>query len=318
MEDGIARLVRQESDPVFVIGFPRSGTTLLLDYLLSSGAFATYQFGETHFFSHYYRRYGNLRDKRNLATFVSDVRKSDWIKRSGLTDSELLAIEEEATMDYGTFFAAVMGKVAEKQGRSKWVEKTPWHILYVKEIKAAMPRSKFILIVRDPRDVVMSIYNYGWTRGRLAGLVRTAIAWKWHMRKVEIDLKEFPDDVIRVSYEQLVRCPEETGERLSNFLGVNVDWQVVRKSSRGVLNRPNSSYKGEERANPLDRWKSVSDKRFISVTECAVGDNLVRFGYAESGLQRPVFFDRVFIKAVSVAYSLSKQFRQSLFPICRK
>ena len=83
---------QSEFKPYFIIGYPRSGTTLLLHFLMSSGCFPKYQFSESHFFSHYYRRYGSLKKEKNLAMFKKEVFSSEWFIASGVKQEKVLKL----------------------------------------------------------------------------------------------------------------------------------------------------------------------------------------------------------------------------------
>ncbi len=307
--------------PVFVIGYPRSGTTYLLHFLLSSGAFPTYNFDETHFFSHYYRRYGSLSRPVNFDKFCRDIFSSDWFIKSGVDKDLLLAGGYDG---YSGFFVKFMDALADQQGYTRWLEKTPWHILYIREIKASIPAARFLLIRRDPRDVVLSIYNYGWTngiwrRGFFKGPVRAAIAWRWHMDKALRDTGELGGDVLSIRYEDLVMETAETAGRISRFLGVEIDLDKVKVASHGVLKKKNTSYKNSEVTDsPVFRWKTSDDHNTIRRIEYALGDTLSSFGYSESAFGRPPLLERIIISIARASYSFAKQMRQILFPLVRK
>src|SRR5579864_7821962 len=149
--------------PVFVVGFPRSGTTLLYDMLLSSGGFAVY-LTETHFFTTFVPRFGNLAKRKNKERLLASWLDSAYFRLTGLKPSD---IREQVLSDCssgGDFLRIVMEAIARQQGVDRWAEKTPDHLLYMKEIKRCLPDALFIHIVRDGRDAVLSMEKQNWVR----------------------------------------------------------------------------------------------------------------------------------------------------------
>lgn len=305
--------------PVFVIGYPRSGTTFLLHFLLSSGEFPKYNFDETHFFSHYYRHYGRLSRPANYRQFCQDIFSSDWFRNSGVDKELLLERIGSENVGYAGFFIAFMDMLAEQQGYARWLEKTPWHILYIREIKASIPDAKILLIRRDPRDVALSIYNYGWTKGIFKGPVRAAIAWRWHMNKAMRDIADWKDDVLTIRYEDLVNETAVTTSKISRFLAIDIDIDRVSATSHGVLKKRNTSYHaGKEAESPVFRWKTCDDQDTVRRIEYALGSSLSLFDYMSSGLAKPHLLDRIMIRMAGVGYGFAKQLRQLFFPLVRK
>ena len=101
----------------------------------------------------------------------------------------------------------------EAQGKSRWVEKTPPHIFQIHRFLSFRPNARFILMLRDGRDVVCSLRSrtgYAsfedrmdrWVYDNLAGLPY------WHHPQVKV-----------VKYEDLVTDPKKTLRIICNFIG---------------------------------------------------------------------------------------------------
>ena len=309
---------KSEFKPYFIIGYPRSGTTLLLHFLMSSGCFPKYKFSESHFFSHYYKRYGDLNNNKNMAVFLKEIFDSEWFDVSGIKQEKVMQRLQGRKTDYVNLFTSIMEEISSEQGYDRWLEKTPWHILYTQEIKKHIPNSKFILIIRDPRDVALSIHHYGWSKGFFAGPVRAAIAWAWHMKKVMKDLSQCSDDVLMIKFEDLVENAEKSTRIIAEFLGVDMDYGTIIDNPTGVMKSSNTSYKSDINSNPVNRWKSLEDENLVRRLDCAAGKELEGFGYPLSGLPQLNYFDQLKIKTFKLIYSMAKQSRQTLFPLVRK
>jgi len=307
------------SQSVFVIGFPRSGTTLLLHFLMSSQKFPTYKFDETHFFSHYYQRYGDIGKEKNYKRFINDLVDTDWFQTANICINDLQEIKPE-TRSYSNIFEIAMQNIAAQQGYSRWLEKTPWHMLYTKEIKASLPNSKFIFIIRDPRDVILSITQYGWIGGIFQGPARAAISWCWHMRKIMPDIKALNNDVLTVHYENLVNNPIHAASEISNFLDINIDAETINTNANGVLRKTNSSFNflDKDKNNPVFRWKSNDNKKLIHQLNYILRNDINKYGYEKSDYSLVSFTDKLKIKFTSVIFNFLKTLRQILFPLIRK
>src|SRR5437764_1017221 len=119
--------------PVFVLGCPRSGTTLLYHMLLSAGDFALYR-AETHVFDLLVPRYGNLRRLSARTKLVNDWLSTEYFQRTGLDAATLRARLLAECRNGGDFLRIVMQSVADQQGVSRWAECTPEHLLYLQQI----------------------------------------------------------------------------------------------------------------------------------------------------------------------------------------
>src|SRR5579872_4409630 len=73
--------------PVFIVGSPRSGTTLLYHMILSAGNFAVYR-SETHIFNVFAPHYGDLRMTANRAKMVDEWLQSKYFRLTGLDAAE--------------------------------------------------------------------------------------------------------------------------------------------------------------------------------------------------------------------------------------
>ena len=293
-------------DQLFIIGYPRSGTTYLLHLLLSSGYFPVYNFTETHFYSHYYRRYGSLKKNKNFKRLCEDIVLSSWFKKSGLTQKEF--IDNIQKKQYSAVLLSVMDTISKKQNKLCWVEKTPWHCKYVKEISAYFPNAKFILIVRDPRDVVLSIINREFKTGIFNGVRRIAIAWNWHIKRVVKDLNNANAKHLIIKYEDLVTNLDCSISRINEFLNMNIKTEILKKSTFGVLGRSNTSFdNGRDVRNTctINRWRNMADEKFLSNVESSVNNQLKRWGYIKSGIKvRSI--DVIYNFLISKIYSFYK------------
>jgi hypothetical protein len=307
--------------PVFVVGYPRSGTTLLLHILMSSGEFPTYTFTETHFFSHYYRRFGRLSNRENRKKFTAALYASNWFQRSGVTVEQVERAVESDRASYESYFGAIMDLLAMSQGKQRWLEKTPWHMLYVPEIRRAFPNAKLLLIVRDPRDVVLSIEGYGWKGGVWAGPVRRAIAWKWHMSWLHRILRRRDTDWLLVKYEDLVGNTAGELARINEFLGLSITAEALTTANVGVVGKANSAFKDASpgiSTTPVGRWRDKLPPNVLAELNHVLAGLLRRYSYELPDLPSPSWPSRLRLLYVGSAYALAQRARLVAFPLVRR
>ena len=89
--------------------------------------------------------------------------------------------------------------------------RTPEHLLYLKEIKRALPNAKIVHIIRDGRDVALSEVRQNWIRplpwDRSHALAVSGLYWEWIVRKGREDGKKIAPDYMEVRFEELVDNP---------------------------------------------------------------------------------------------------------------
>ncbi len=313
--------------PVIIVGFPRSGTTLLLHILLSSGVFSTYDFSETHFFSHYFRRYGSLTNKKNKIKFLESISKSDWLTSSSITLDQLIERAKPKDNDYGSYFTAFMSLTAEQDNKTRWVEKTPYHMLYIPEINHALPKAKYILVVRDPRDSVLSVLSYGWSGGLFGGFAKVAAAWDWHTNTTRKLLDKEKVSYITVKYEDLTSNTENTLCQISDFLSINLNLDELNKDGVGVLQGSNSSHSTDDSKTTTKsraikasggRWKNKVPINEIQKIEYITRNTLYNYGYTAFTTNKLNFFTKRMMDLLVYAYASQKIIRRILFPIVRR
>jgi len=115
--------------PVFVLGSPRSGTTLLYSMLLSAGGFAVY-LAESNVFNLLGPRFGDLRSRANRKRLLDAWLNSKLFLCSGLDAGHVRRRILEECQNGGDFLRIVMGEICELQGKQRWAERIAreWNI----------------------------------------------------------------------------------------------------------------------------------------------------------------------------------------------
>jgi hypothetical protein len=158
-------------------------------------------------------------------------------------------------------------------------------------IKRDFPDALIIHIIRDGRDVALSLDKRGWSRplpwDRADGLLAAGLYWEWIVRKGRKGGSLLQPDYMEVGYEDLVRDPAETLRRVADFIRHDLNYERIQQSAIGSVKIPLTSFKEDlERGHftPVGRWKDGN--KFppdqLASFESLVGDYLQQLGYALS------------------------------------
>jgi glycosyltransferase involved in cell wall biosynthesis/LPS sulfotransferase NodH len=271
--------------PVFVLGCPRSGTTLLYHMLLSAGNFVVYR-AESQVFNLLEPRFGDLRVAHNKRKLLEAWKNSSLFTRTGLEASQI----EKDVMAYcknaGDFLRIVMESMARKQGVGRWAECTPDHLLAMQRIKETIPNALVIHIIRDGRDVALSLERQHWIRpfpwDQGKELQTAALYWEWVVNQGRENGKALGADYTEVRYEGLVENPRATLTGLGEFIGQDLDYDRIGRVGIGSVSQPNSSFgkeAGSGEFRPVARWKASLSEGQLKDVEGLVGKTLASLGY---------------------------------------
>jgi hypothetical protein len=142
---------------IFLVGCPRSGTTLLQSLL--AGHPQIISFPESHFFNKLYQRIPFLRPLNIAPLRMKSVLQEFLIKVHHGDEFELLPRFCFFSRQYVKAFVNILDYIAGQNGKDLWVEKTPDHLLFIDTIEQYVSNVKFIHLIREGKDVVASLYD---------------------------------------------------------------------------------------------------------------------------------------------------------------
>lgn len=268
--------------PFFIIGAPRSGTSLVSRIIDSHPGIGV------PFESHIYPTlfdwrdwYGNFDSVQARERLVEDMLSIYAVQDWDQIPDKGEVLERFERHDFHGAFEAVMGAWSSRKGKKRWGEKTPSNIEYWREILEGFPDAKFVHIVRDGRDVAMS-----WKRVRfgprhfytLAGL------WRDYLDKVEQVRGRVGDaQLFQIRYEDLLTRPEQTVRNLSEFLHIEF-LPTMLSFYENVESYPTDDRNEQNLSRPLmkdnmEKWRSGMSRRDLRRFEAVAGSTLDRFGY---------------------------------------
>jgi LPS sulfotransferase NodH len=149
--------------PVFIVGCPRSGTSFLYHLLLSAGGFAEFH-TQMNVYDVLEPIYGDLGVPKNKAAAIREWLHSKGFRVSGLEASGIEAKVLAECHGAGDFLRIIMEEVARKQGVDRWIDSTPTNVPHMLRIQKDFPDALFVHIIRDARDVALSLDKRAWSR----------------------------------------------------------------------------------------------------------------------------------------------------------
>jgi hypothetical protein len=268
-------------DPVFIVGSPRSGTTILAWSLARHSRFWTSEESDILF---------DLlgRGHVNKAFHKARARPGgiDWLKVHGVERKEF----------FGYLGLGLNALFTSRSEGRRWIDQTPRNTLMLDVLLELFPSARFVHLRRDGRRVVHSMTHFRnmlspeldqqFVRtGRLptwATDFRAACReWAKFVETVSWFSTRYPDRFLTVGNEELSAAPGETFGRILSFLG---EADEVGPAEFFRSNRLNSSFSGTVPAGPIQSdtvgpWDAWSDEQKSIFLEEG-GDTLLSCGMA--------------------------------------
>lgn len=231
----LARSTHATERPIFIVGMPRSGTSLVEQILASHPQ--VYGAGELAYLS-------------QLSGMVSARLGGEYYERLDGLDG--------ATLDEAA--AAYLHQVEPAAGRAeRFTDKMPDNFLRVGLIGQLFPHARVIHCTRDPRDTCLSVYfqrfnrthNYSWELGDLAYFYTEYQRLMAHWKEV------LPIDMIEVNYETVVGDLEGEARRMVEFVGLPWDERCLafHESKRAVATASFDQVRQPLYTESIGRWK---------------------------------------------------------------
>ena len=269
--------LQRDFSPIFIVGFPRSGTTLLATLLSRHTQIAVPP--ETRFLEDVVGR------THNRAKMLARVAGSKRCQALGLNLDVVAAKFLAGSPTYSRLFRALLETYADKMGKTIVAEKTPIHLLHIPTLVKWYPTARFLLIVRDGRDCVLSLRNVRWTHDNI---VRNSAEWRWRMKRARRLLRTHARSIRLMRYEDLVLAPERELRRAMDWLELPFEKEQLFPSEAGTpIPSWESKRKAEARGFPdrssIASWRREAHPKMLAEMETVMRKELVVWGYEVEG-----------------------------------
>jgi len=244
--------------PIFIIGYERSGTTLLMAMLGCHPRIAIPEVGWLFPRIYPWRyTYGDLSIDSNFRTMAAEMLFGLNQPLWGMNLNPLTAVDEIISIaperSFAGIYTAMHLRYAKEFGnKPRWGQKTPNNLFFVPQILENFPSAQFIFIARDGRDACATSLESAFGAGHIYMAAHT-----WNLANTFVKPFRHKYDSstwFDVSYEKLVREPVKVLKEICDFLGESYSPQMLE-----FHKTPIAIQRGKQRDHaPLGH--AVSDK----------------------------------------------------------
>lgn len=249
---------------VFILGAPRSGTTFLASLLEHSSYGAPF---ETHFIPKYLRKldsYGRLDERQNFKALLSDILSErpvqQWKLEVNLDD---FYDRLDPDFSYSNIINTLIS--TKRGGKPHWGDKTPNYLENPEILNTLFPKAKYIFIIRDGRDVALSLLKKPWGPNTI---MACGDYWsRLNRNYLRFSRKLQKESIYALRYEDLLKDTEHHIRSIYDFLGENITEDRVRRLAASV--------KGDNSG----KWQSQLSQKQLRIFEAKAEDQLKQFDY---------------------------------------
>lgn len=256
--------------PIFIVGSPRSGTTLLR-FILSSHP-RLHIPSETGFLPYLGKYSGAELSASDVRTVLDQIGRlnREW----AFMVDDVPAFHEslpESRLDY--VMDALYRIKCTPFGAERWGDKTPNYALHIPTLAGMFPSAQFVHLLRDGRDATLSAQEK-W--GRQAWYMDTYYLLRNWVRSVEqgraAGRQLDPSRYLELRYESLVEQPKRDIERLCAFLGEEFHPQMLdhtRLAQEQIVPSGHVEVREPVSQASAGRWKAQ-----MSAFDCKTADRV--------------------------------------------
>ncbi len=252
--------------PVFLIGFPRSGTTLLDTILMGHSQIS-------------------IVEEKNMVPQMENL----VIGKASIWDAELLS-EDEIKRARAAYYETLSIHSNNQEGMV--IDKMPLNITKVPLIHRVFPDARYILALRHPLDSILSCWMQNFAlnsaMGNMLDLQRTTQFYDFSMQIFNVATARYNLKVHHVRYEDLLDDLEEQARAVIDFLELTwqeniLDYQATARA-RGRIHTPSYAqviqpiYK-----SATNRWRSYKNHL---IEECTIVSKWIKYyGYGDWSIE---------------------------------
>lgn len=285
LREGVSLNMAQAPPPVFIVGTPRSGTTMLAAMVGSHSIYASGP--ESQFFS-----------KLSPQTLETAVLDPNWpaiavevlfdltlaeqpvVELFGASTGEIYDFLSRREPSVAAMLEALTVPFAAKRGKAQWAEKTPNHMLSLPIIRQLWPDAAIVRIMRDPRDAALSTCKLPTFSD---SFVANMVMWRaWHDQARPFF--ETDGNCYTLRYESLVENSARELSQLCEFLQIPFEAEMLEfATAASDVSSQNETWKnqvsGKLDPSRMFAWKRSLDTRKEQFAQNLAYEYLLDFDY---------------------------------------
>lgn len=297
---------------VFIVGCPRSGTTLLQRIVNSHPEIAVAP--ESHWIPRLYAKPWAATERGMISRkLVTRLLAHPKFRRLNLGSDDVAELAEKAERStYSELVSAIFDLYGTAQGKPLVGDKTPDYVRAIDILHRLWPSARFVHVIRDGRDVALSMLDWPkvdpkpgrfatWNREKI---LTAAAWWELNVRLGRRAGNSLGSHLYReVQYELLVNSPETECRALCEFLAVDFDESILRFHDSPADRDPgvDKTRAGLPLTVGLRSWQQQMRAEDLESFEAAAGELLEEVGYPRGSTR---LHPQLLENAVSVRASL--------------
>ena len=227
-------------DPIFILGLPRSGSTMI-EQILSSHSLIE-----------------GTQELPNILAISRDIKLID--QKKGYPQN-LLGLNQSYFDDLGKKY--IDETKWARSSKPFFIDKMPNNFVHIGLIKLILPKAKIIDARRNPMDTCFSCFKQYFAKGQhfTYDLDDIARYYKDYVRLMDYWKKLFPEEIFTIHYEQVIDNPNDRIRDLLEFCNVKFEDNCINfhKSKRPVKTASSEQVRQPMYKTGLDYWKNYSN-----------------------------------------------------------
>jgi hypothetical protein len=198
----------------------------------------------------------------------------------------------ELSSSYGIQLRALLEGYRKRRGKARVAEKTPQNVHCFAALRQMLPDAQLVHVIRDGRDVVLSLLKQDWIdlrTGQRVGYTQNARAAAQFWAQAIVDGRRAREGCYyELRYEDLVNDPERTLRGLMGYLEEPWDPNMLRFHEakpdlpKWEQGSHETTFSSPLHSQSVGKWRTaLSDADRVAIKEAA-GPLLVELGYAEN------------------------------------
>ena len=239
--------------PVFIIGAERSGTTLLRLILTSHSLISIPP--ESKFIEFLFSEFAEQK-QIDTTQFLNKLFQEPFFKFWKFEKQELRkALSQVKEKNFKNLVSEIYKLYAKREKKEIWGDKNPGYTLNPKMLLDLFPDGKFIHIVRDGRDTVLSLTETAWGEKNVE---KGAQKWVDFVTSGNRFARIYPENAIEIKYEDLVKTPEKIIRECCKFLGINFEKEMLKFYEQ---NQEKELVPAEQKEFHQNTFKKITNER---------------------------------------------------------
>ena len=280
-----------DAPPIFVVGCPRSGTTLLRLMLDAHPSLAIPP--ESHFIPlvarvrSRYEQPSGFDAEHMAADVMRGLRFRDWNLSA---DAVRAAIRERHPTTLASAIECVFVAYADAQGKARWGDKTPGYSIELPLISGLFPEAVFVHLIRDGRNVALSLMDVPRPPRSFA---EAAQIWRFRVTAGRADGAALADRYLELRYESLVEDPESSLKQICALASLEYTPAMLdyhREDPAASVPERNWGHHRNLARPPtggLRDWRERMSEADQQLFEAVAGEELSELGYERRFPQVP-------------------------------